>query len=448
MSFLPPLLQNQPFRLVMAGVSLLHKLNDMRSLLVSLVMILSLSATCQLIPASAITPIDKREKYLDSLVAMIGDKRIVAIGEDTHGTGDFYDLRAAITERLIRKKGFTIVILENPHEDMMALQDHLATGNLDTLMRKHLFEIYQSKEMRHFLVWFRKQAAKQKNLKLAGCDDSFRDILPQYLLETAARYKDSTLNSMCRDFMLRQTLNIKSYYQQTGRINKDSLPKPIDHRLATYRLTEQMDSLCISKKYNDALLKELIFHARSNYAYFDPVTKKFSVSRDEMMGKRINFHAADPSAKIIVWAHSAHIARYAWLENEVGLMGATVAKQYPRDYFSIGLSGGTGSYSYINVLNINADHHFKDTLFQAALLPVLAGSWNQQLSEPKPAAFLVNFARLSTSERAEWEKPRTIKMLGYNKEKSTDKNYYPVSLPQLFDALIFLKETHHTTALF
>ncbi len=53
----------------------------MRSILFSLVMILSLSATCQLIPAAAITPIDKREKYIDSLVAMIGNKRIVAIGK-------------------------------------------------------------------------------------------------------------------------------------------------------------------------------------------------------------------------------------------------------------------------------------------------------------------------------------------------------------------------------
>ncbi|WP_315824019.1 hypothetical protein [Paraflavitalea speifideaquila] len=130
---------------------------------------------------------------------------------------------------------------------MMALQDGLATGNLDTLMRKHLFEIYQSKEMRQFLTWYRKQSGKQKNLRLAGCDDSYREILPQYLLETAAQYHDSTLNSMCRDFMLRQTLNVKNYYQQTGRINKDSLPKTVDYRIATYRLLEQMDSFCISK---------------------------------------------------------------------------------------------------------------------------------------------------------------------------------------------------------
>jgi erythromycin esterase-like protein len=417
----------------------------MRSILFSLVMILTLSSTAQLIPTATITPIDKREKYLDSLVAMIGNKRIVAIGEDTHGTGDFYDLRAAITQRLIRQKGFTTVILENPHEDMMALQDQLAAGNLDTLMRKHLFEIYQSKEMRQFLVWFRKQAAKQKNLKLAGCDDSYRELLPQYLQQAVARYHDSSLNSMCRELLLRQTLSVKEFYQQTGR--KDSLPKFFNYMRDGYRLMERMDSFCTSKKINDPLVKELMFHAKTGFVYYERAAQKKPVSRDEIMGERINFHAADPSAKIIVWAHSAHIARYAWLEDEVGMMGATVVKQFPKDYFAIGLSGGTGSYSYINVRAINADHDFRDTLFHADYLPVAPGSWNQQLSTIKPAAFLVNFAKLSAFERVEWEKPRTIKMLGYNKEKG-EQNYYPVSLPQMFDALIFVKETHHTTALF
>ena len=314
-------------------------------------------------------------------------------------------------------------------------------------MRKHLFAIYQSKEMRNFLVWFRKRSARQKNLKLAGCDDSFREILPQYMQKAAAKYNDSTLNSMCREFALRQTLDVKSFYQQTGRI-KDPLPKSMDYRIATYRLLEQMDSLCISKKYNDASLTELIFHARSGYVYEERIARKIGVSRDEVMGERVNFHAADPNAKIIVWAHSAHIARYAWLAKEVGLMGATIAKQYPKDYFSIGLSGGAGSYSYITTRMINADHDFSDTLFHASLLPTATGSWNQQFNAGRPAAFLINFAQLSASERAEWEKPRTIKMLGYGKEVSAEKNYYPVSLPQMFDALIFLKETHHTTALF
>ncbi|WP_276484083.1 erythromycin esterase family protein [Paraflavitalea pollutisoli] len=404
----------------------------MRTLLVSLMILLSLPAICQIVPTSAITTIDRKEKYLDSIVKMIGDKRIVAIGEDTHGTGDFYDLRAAITQRLLREKGFNMVILENPHEDMLAMQEKLSTENLDTLMRQHLFEIYQSKEMRNFLFWFRKQAIKQKNLRLAGCDDSYRDILPRYIQRAAAPYNNKGLNNLCVQ-LLEQT--------------KEGTPQTPAQFVINSHVLRQMDSICIAGNYNDARLKEYIYHAQSGYEYEMRTLKKIVTSRDEIMGERINFHAADPSAKIIVWAHSAHIARYAWLMKEVGMMGATIVKRNPNDYYSIGLSGGTGTYSYINTRFINVDHTFKDSLLHANLYPIEANSWNQTFNDAQPAAYLIDFAKLSAADRAEWAKPRPIKMLGYNKATKTG-NYYPVTLPNMFDALIFLKETRHTTALF
>src|SRR5690606_22896910 len=41
-----------------------------------------------------------------------GDRRIVLLGEASHGTAEFYRARALITQRLIEKHGFTIVAVE------------------------------------------------------------------------------------------------------------------------------------------------------------------------------------------------------------------------------------------------------------------------------------------------------------------------------------------------
>ncbi|WP_262915875.1 hypothetical protein [Chitinophaga filiformis] len=41
-----------------------------------------------------------------------------------------------------------------------------------------------------------------------------------------------------------------------------------------------------------------------------------------------------------------------------------------------------------------------------------------------------------------------MKFLGYGIESDVAREYYDVSLTRLFDLLIFLKETTHTTALF
>ena len=49
---------------------------------------------------------------LDSLLKKVGDARFVLIGEASHGTHEFYRLRAQITKRLIAEKGFNAVAVE------------------------------------------------------------------------------------------------------------------------------------------------------------------------------------------------------------------------------------------------------------------------------------------------------------------------------------------------
>ena len=46
------------------------------------------------------------------LMDLIGDARIVLIGESSHGTHEFYEARAEITKWLIQHKGFTAVAAE------------------------------------------------------------------------------------------------------------------------------------------------------------------------------------------------------------------------------------------------------------------------------------------------------------------------------------------------
>jgi hypothetical protein len=49
---------------------------------------------------------------LDSLLERIGDARVVLLGEATHGTSEFYRMRARITQALIERKGFSMVAVE------------------------------------------------------------------------------------------------------------------------------------------------------------------------------------------------------------------------------------------------------------------------------------------------------------------------------------------------
>src|SRR6266550_8635624 len=48
----------------------------------------------------------------DSILHLVGNAHFVLIGEASHGTHEFYAMRAAITQRLISEKGFNAVAVE------------------------------------------------------------------------------------------------------------------------------------------------------------------------------------------------------------------------------------------------------------------------------------------------------------------------------------------------
>jgi protein-L-isoaspartate(D-aspartate) O-methyltransferase len=66
----------------------------------------------ELIRGSAEPMTSPEEAELDELIERIGDARVVALGEATHGTSEFYRMRTHITRRLVEEKGFRIVALE------------------------------------------------------------------------------------------------------------------------------------------------------------------------------------------------------------------------------------------------------------------------------------------------------------------------------------------------
>ncbi len=53
----------------------------------------------------------------DGLLDLVGDRRIVLIGEASHGTQDFYRERARITRRLVDELGFNVVAVEGDWPD-------------------------------------------------------------------------------------------------------------------------------------------------------------------------------------------------------------------------------------------------------------------------------------------------------------------------------------------
>jgi erythromycin esterase-like protein len=72
---------------------------------------------------------DRRD--YDPLLALIGDARIVLVGEASHGTHEFYRERARITECLITERGFTAVAIEGDWPDAYRVNRFVHGGGDD-----------------------------------------------------------------------------------------------------------------------------------------------------------------------------------------------------------------------------------------------------------------------------------------------------------------------------
>lgn len=80
---------------------------------------------------AAARPLAGAPADFDPLLARIGDARYVLIGEASHGTHEFYRLRAEITKRLIRERGFTAVAVEADWPDAYRVNRWVRGGAAD-----------------------------------------------------------------------------------------------------------------------------------------------------------------------------------------------------------------------------------------------------------------------------------------------------------------------------
>ncbi len=102
------------------------------------------------------------ERDYDPLLRLIGDARIVLLGEASHGTHEFYRERARISRRLIEEQGFTAVAVEADWPDAYrvnrwvrgASADEGAVQALDDFERFPRW-MWRNHDVLDFIEWLR-----------------------------------------------------------------------------------------------------------------------------------------------------------------------------------------------------------------------------------------------------------------------------------------------------
>lgn len=375
---------------------------------------------------------DGQYSSLDSLILKVGDKKIVAIGENTHGTSEFYRLREIITKRLIKEKGFNLIILENPYDDIELLNRDLFARPLDSLIQKHLFSIYQTEEMKSFLKWY-KDNHKKYDVKFKGCDDSYwvyHELLDSYINIIG----DEKLNKLLKQ--------LGSNLQKTSTTDHKKQRKS---RLSVYNNIVEIENYLESINKLTPQIKEILLNGKNtNINYVNNKNNKPIQSRDEIMADRISYLTKDKDNKAIVWAHNAHISKEIIVDNEIGVMGRDLKQEFGNDYHAIGLVTLKGKYTYIDEKIINSDHIYTDKLEIADFQPQEELFW-ENLFALNGNSFYMDMSLLKKELKTDGIIGPT-KLVGYSKESKGDIYFLPII--QNFDSLIFMEKTNATTPIF
>jgi erythromycin esterase len=135
-------------------------------------------------PLRTIDPDDDDFTDLEPLREVVGDARVVAIGEGGHRVHEFYQIRHRLIRFLVAEMGFTAFAMESGFPEGLAVDEWIrgGPGDLDRLLREGItYNMGRCAEMRDQLAWFRAyNAGHERAVRFYGMDpsDSSASALP------------------------------------------------------------------------------------------------------------------------------------------------------------------------------------------------------------------------------------------------------------------------------
>jgi len=267
---------------------------------------------------------------LDALIGLCGSARYVLLGEATHGTREFYRLRAEISRRLITEQGFDAIAVEADWPDALQASRYVQHAGSDRTADHALsgFErfpqwMWRNVEMIALLDWLRAHNGRneQPPVGFYGIDlYSLRKSIYAVIdyLETAdpVAARRARARYACFDHIAVDT-------QQYGVAT--SLGMQHDCEQQVIRQLAELSQLAAGhvRESGDGLVPDDLFYAQQNARVVQNAESYYRVmfsSRDQSWNQR-DSHMADTleqlqahlsaklqrPARIVVWAHNSHL---------------------------------------------------------------------------------------------------------------------------------------------
>ncbi|MET4278522.1 protein-L-isoaspartate(D-aspartate) O-methyltransferase [Bradyrhizobium sp. F1.2.2] len=377
--------------------------------------------------------------------------RVVLLGEASHGTSEFYQARAAITRRLIEKHGFTAVAVEADWPDAAAIDRYVrlraSRSSNETPFERFPRWMWRNTDVAAFVEWMREhnegQPADERaaffGLDIYNMRSSIAAVLA-YLdgvdpaAAAVARERYGCLTPWQREPSTYGRAVLTEGYRkceaQVVRQCQDILAKQLDYA------ANDPDSFL-----DAAQNARLVASAERYYRIMYYGGAESWNLRDTHMFETLRhiLDAQGPRSKAVVWAHNSHIgdARFTdmgAIREELNI-GQLCREKFADAATLIGFGTHAGT--------VAAASDWDGDMELMQIRPSRPDSYERQFHDAAVARGLLEFRRDESLRRRLLE-PRLERFIGviYRPNTELQSHYAEASLPQQFDAFLWLDETH------
>jgi erythromycin esterase-like protein len=391
----------------------------------------------------------------DPLLKTIGDSRFVLIGEASHGTHEFYRLRAQITKRLIEERQFNAVAVEADWPDAYRINQYVRFEGededaIDALAGFERFPawMWRNADVLDFVGWLRNHNEHRRanrvgfygldlyslRASMAAVLDFLKKVDPEAAQRARHRYacfdnfgEDTQaygyaasfgLSKSCEEEVIRQWMEMQhraaDLARRDGRVGRDA-----------FFFAEQ----------NARLVKNAEEYYRS---MFHERVSSWNL-RDTHMAETLDalVHHLGAKAKVVVWAHNSHLgdARATEMGQRGELnLGQLVRQRYAREATFVGFTTHSGTVTAASGWGSPAERKF--------VRPALSGSYEALFHKTGIPNFLLRFSERAEATTALLD-PRLERAIGviYLPQSERASHYFLAQLPNQFDAVLHYDET-------
>lgn len=419
------------------------------------------ATTCSILDTvrEAAQPIEGSANDYDSLLAFIGDAKVVLLGEASHGTTEFYRSRAQITKRLICDKGFSAIAVEADWPDAYRVNRFVKGDNKDadaswalSGFKRFPTWMWRNAEVLQFLTWLRVH-----NDSLVPADRVGFYGLDLYSLhasmECVLRYLDNIDPDAARRARDRyacftqfgddpQRYGYAAGFGLRPSCEEEAISQLIDLQRNSL-LHSRMDEFAALDRFFDAEQNARVVKDAEEYyrAMFGDSVASWNLRDQHMMETFValsrHLGLRQAPAKMVVWAHNSHVGdARATAMGQAGEwnIGQLARQSYGDDCRSIGFTTYSGT--------VTAASEWDGPTRTIPVRPARADSYESLMHDTEIPAFTLNLkkpSRVADSLRTPMRE-RAIGVI-YRPESELASHYFKAALSDQFDAIIHFDES-------